>query len=1360
MRKNKLYIHIIALIATLLSAMGTQQTYASPYCDIRKFSIVDGLAANTISDMKQGQDKLMWFTTWNGLSYYDGYKFHTFRDDPDKEDILSTNRLIMLETTTNNNVWCVASDRQLYVYDTHLCQFVKVGKDINERFHIDLRVKKLYTMRNGATWITSDGGDYLIRANGPAVDDHNPELIKVGQRNLKSGNVYFIYNDHQNREWILTDKGTMIYRHPKFKTTTGYRWIREVGSDVYLATDDGRLVVVDSHDRITPIPLPAGVTRINELKNTGYQLLIATNLGMVVYNPRIFKSTVINIQSPSQPLAEVKKMYVDYYGMVWVFTEGMGVTLVNPKTNAKQWLFADQEDPVNRTTSDNFFITQDENHNVWIVPNMGSFSYFDRKAGKLVPYLLRSNSSGNARIPQIKKFFLSDQGVLWITGIHDLTQVVFKNHPYSLNRLDRGESEVRSIAATPEGYHLYGHKDGYIMVTDAQNRKMGYIGPNGTLTQQQVQFSSAGIYSMFIDTNGRLWIGTNGDGLYLLDHGKFHHFLNIPADPGSLPCNDIYDIRTDRYGRIWIATYGEGIALTQPQPDGSISFKSPRNGLAWPKENYRKTRRITCTNEGIILVGTTDGLITFSDSFKTPAQLKTYHSNYIEGDTITLEANDVCHILEHSNGSIYLCELGGVMERITSTNLLQDNLHVDYVHPVSLNEGLVQSMIEDNHGNIWVIRESSIDRYNPKTGQIDIYGPNDFDLNMSFTEARPFHDPATDNITVGTPCGALTFNPSTLKKSAYQARIIFTSMHFSGESDQIPILHAEKVVIPANKRNLTISFAALDYTRKYQTKYQYRLEGLTPEGEWISNGSSNIIGFNHIGHGSYVLKVRGTNSHGVWSKYIAELPIEVRPTFWESIWGRMTLLLLLIAVVGSIFYSYNQRQRQNINHEMSVMKNEFFSDAAHRLRTPLTLIGSPVEEVLATEHLTRRGKEMLGIVQRNATEMLQMINKMLRFDDNTNFLVNGGIDEVKHEESDMPEETPEGQITDTNASQYLSDINKEKEAAREQHLQAGGDREEPEPTRKAITILVVEDNKDLRLYLYNILGAYYNVLLAENGKAGLLMARKESPDFILTDVTMPVMDGITMVHHLKEDVLMKNIPVIVLSAKASVEDQMKGFDEGIDAYLTKPFSVSFLLSRIDSVLSKRRAIQTELLQKLKAEGDEDAIAALRLIPSLSATQATNATAAVANAVNTNTPTGTNDTAAGSDSLESRQQEQREKDKKFMSLQVNDAIIEKVIQYVVDHIDSTDLKIDDIASAMGMSRSVLYGKLKTVVGMTPIDFVRHIRLMKATELLRDTDDTLANIAYNVGFSDPKYFSKVFKKEMGIIPSEYRERTKKV
>ena len=420
--KRKLYITLLGLLSTIMMA-------AVPYCDVRKFSITDGLAANTISDLKQGKDNLMWFSTWNGLSFYDGYKFHTFRDNPDDIDVLSTNRILKIEPSYNNNVWCITYDHKLYVYDTHFCQFFAVGQKFNELFNIDLRVSQVYPLKNGATWFTSKDGKYIIRSIGKTFDERNIELIKVGEKGLRSGNVWYIHQDIHGREWVLTDKGAYIY-HSKIPSKLPFKWLRGVGEDEFLATEDGKLAKFDLQNRLTMIPMPEGVTRINGLKNTGYQLLMATNLGVVIYNPRTFKFDIINVQSPSQPLAEVKKIYIDDFGMVWAFTDGIGVTLVNPKTGQTQWLFADQDDPMDRTTCESNFITQDEHKTLWVVPRGGTFSYFDRKAGKLVPYLLRSNSSGNYRIPKITKYVLSDQGILWLTGSHDLTQVVFKYHPY------------------------------------------------------------------------------------------------------------------------------------------------------------------------------------------------------------------------------------------------------------------------------------------------------------------------------------------------------------------------------------------------------------------------------------------------------------------------------------------------------------------------------------------------------------------------------------------------------------------------------------------------------------------------------------------------------------------------------------------------------------------------------------------------------------------------------------------------------------------------------------------------------------------------------------------------------------------
>ena len=1389
---NKRYI-----IPLLLAFMAHFTVMAVPYCDIRKFSITDGLAANTISDIKQSPDKLMWFATWNGLSYYDGYSFHTFRDEADDVDVLSTNRIISIYPTLRNNIWCVTADSKLYLYNTHLCKFVNRGKEINEQFGIDLRVDKVYPLKTGNTWITAKSANYLIRNYMLPDQSFESEIIKVGQHGLRSGNVWYVWADKKRREWILTDKGTTIYNH-KFNTHLPFKWIREVGENIFLATPNGKLAVYDEKEHLVMIPMPAGVTRINQLKNTGYQLLIATNIGLVVYNPRTFKTEVINVQSPGQPMAEVKNIYTDAYGMVWVFTDGMGVTMVNPRTGQKAWLYADQPDPAERTTSEKFFITQDENKTLWVVPNGGTFSYFDRKAGKLVPYLLHSNSSGNFRVPNIKKFCLSDQGILWISGMHDLTQVAFKKHLYHLTQLDDGEAQVFAICNTPEGYHWTGYYNGVIKITNSRFEKVGYLAPSGQVVPQQVAFCPSAIFTIFYDTQGKIWIGTREHGLFIRTPEGMTQYMHNPADKYSLPFNKVYDIVADRHGRIWVGTYGGGLSLVQMSTTGKLNFISRQNILPWPKKEFSKVRRIFCTPTGEILAGTTDGMITFSDNVSNPAKIKFYTTTHVDGDTTRLAASDVNFIMQHSNGKTYVSQMGGVLQNVISKNLLQDSLQFLYNKKISSDEGTVQSMVEDNAGNIWVVRESSIDKYNLKTKNLVVFGPNDFDFNMSFTEARPAHDPATDDITVGTPTGSLTFNPAKMKKSPYQARIIFTSLHYMGEDGTEPILHKEKVVIPANKRNLTISFAALDFSRKYNQKYRYRLDGFTPEGQWIELGKSNYIGFNRISSGNYVLKVMGTNSHGIWSKYVAELPIEVRPTFWESIWGKILMVILLMCVVGSIFYIYNRNQHEKISHEMSLMKNDFFSDASHKLRTPLTLIGGPLKEVLDTEHgITRKGREMLTIALKNSYEMLDMLNKILRYDNSTltNYegmpknpegtLVNtGGIDKMdstENEEDEIP-----GQISDENVARYLAEAEKaEKELEENMTEEEKVAREEQ---RKEHTVLVVEDNKDLRKYLYTILSEHYNVLLAENGKAGLLMTHTEMPDFIITDVTMPVMDGITMVREIKADHDLSQIPIIILSAKASVQDRLKGFEMGVDAYMTKPFSTEYLLGRISAVLKQRHNLQKEMIQKLEHTGN---LIGQAMSNGISGSKNGGKNGGMNNALNNALNNGLNNgmsnalnddqnggliassanepektlsqitreiTEKEREKEEIAKQKREQSDFAFMASQINDATTARILKYVTEHIDTPDLKIDNIADAMGMSRSVLYIKIKQQLGMTPIDFVRHVRIMRACELLKDTDESLSSVAFAVGFSDPKYFSKVFKRETGIVPTEYRERTR--
>lgn len=263
-----------------------------------------------------------------------------------------------------------------------------------------------------------------------------------------------------------------------------------------------------------------------------------------------------------------------------------------------------------------------------------------------------------------------------------------------------------------------------------------------------------------------------------------------------------------------------------------------------------------------------------------------------------------------------------------------------------------------------------------------------------------------------------------------------------------------------------------------------------------------------------------------------------------------------------------------------------------------------------------------------------------------------------------------------------------------------------------ISILVVEDNAEMRLFLTNILSDSYKVLVADNGEIGLKIARESLPDMILTDVMMPVMDGLDMIRHLKEDVNICHIPIIVLSAKSSLDDRIDALEEGIDDYITKPFSATYLKTRIAQLFKQRKLLQEVYLSRLTEKNEEH---------------------------------------VKENEMDFRPQQPKvmDADKVFM---------QKVMSFLEENMDNPELEIDDFASHLCLGRTVFYRKLKSIVGLTPVEFVRAMRIKRAVQLLDSSDYNFSQIAYMTGFTDPKYFGKCFKKVMGVTPTEYKSNKK--
>ena len=384
----------------------------------------------------------------------------------------------------------------------------------------------------------------------------------------------------------------------------------------------------------------------------------------------------------------------------------------------------------------------------------------------------------------------------------------------------------------------------------------------------------------------------------------------------------------------------------------------------------------------------------------------------------------------------------------------------------------------------------------------------------------------------------------------------------------------------------------------------------------------------------------------------------------------LAAIFLLLALLVGIYMYYLQRARiQDERMQMEREQIDFYTQVSHELRTPLTLIQGPLDQLLRTNDFrtaSDNARELFTIVRRNTHHLTGLINKML--DAQTG-----------------------GTVTDVNAR------------IETQNLASPEPPENVKSDEDAPTVLIVDDNADIRTYLRSILQSKYSVLEAEDGQRGLELAREQVPDLIVSDVMMPVMNGLEFCQQVKKDIMSSHIPVILLTARALEKHQIEGYESGADAYITKPFSPELLLARIDNLLQSRHQLKD--LWGMKPATEPAAAPATVAAPAA-------------------TP-------------------------------IEDAFISRFKKIVEERLSTSDLSVEDLAADMGLSRVQLYRKVKALTGSTPVDLLRKARLAQARKLLQESTLSVSEVAYQVGFASPSYFTKCYKDEFGTVPGEARK-----
>lgn len=391
---------------------------------------------------------------------------------------------------------------------------------------------------------------------------------------------------------------------------------------------------------------------------------------------------------------------------------------------------------------------------------------------------------------------------------------------------------------------------------------------------------------------------------------------------------------------------------------------------------------------------------------------------------------------------------------------------------------------------------------------------------------------------------------------------------------------------------------------------------------------------------------------------------------WQKIISILAVAVVVLLLIMIFYRRKVRREKEKLNEQRKQMADDkiaFFTNVSHQLRTPLTLVSGPLNRLMQADNYTEEQKMLLQVVLRNVGQLETLTADVLNFKDQVDVMNQASTDEASEKE----------------LSQHVL-----RDSRHQMLLQ--------QDVEELSTILIVDDNEDIRSYLRVLLAGQYYVIEASDGQNGLRLAKESVPDLIVSDVMMPVMDGLTFCSKIKEDEVTSHIPVILLTARSEESQRIEGYEHGADAYITKPFSDHLLLVRISNLLQARR-------QRKNDEGKQ---------------------------------------MLSAEDIQTDEPGER-------------MFLERFKKAAKSHIGDANLRMDDLGSELSLSKVQMYRKVKALTGKTPAEVLREMRMQKAYSLLKQTDKTISEVAAEVGFAIPGYFSACFKKQFGINPTELRD-----
>lgn len=1253
------------------------------------------ISNNHIEQLRTDERGGIWAVTRNGLNYRDPntLEWNQYFLSADKQARNLKNDLVTADVDQNGNVWIGSRDKKLSILK-------KNGEIVSKTFPASISTS--FKNKDGNIYLgTTSGQLFFIPADNNGFDS----VKEITPDNFHAGPVRSIFSDRWNNLWIGSERGLFVH----YNNTRNFYAVKE-NITKNLPLNDIMSLIHDHKKRLW----------ISSSKN-----LMIKEKGQWKKPANVFKGGDIFDDK------HVYKIFQDSDQNIWIGTFENGFYLLPDESNQLKHFdllkIAESENPGLNSVWD---IEEDNKGNFWIGTWGGGLMYFDKKMNSFERFVYESDNPNSLSNNKILSLLSDSQGILWIgtdgggLNSYDPDKKIFKRHQVKDKELVKVlDRSILCLHEDKKGDIWIGSDGGGLFRYDKQNQTFETF-------HQQYELRNASVKMILEDDKGNLWMSTNGGGIFMFSPDQ-KKFIQFTTEDG-LSSNRFHNGSgfKDDTGRLFFGSSAgytffspENIQQSSFTPELMISRITFNNETEkTPHVNFFRQQ---IEEKGEIRINPSTQLITIElAAVEYSLSKRNYYRYRLNGLN-----NQWTNLGQHPRISFMNLPQGKYSLEVQSTN--SDGLWTDNTHTITLN------ILPPFYKTKWfmgiialffTIVLYALYRYKLKelrTRQIALEKEVQRRTEKIKNQSQKLEK---QNKILVSQKQELTSRNQKIIESTDRIRSMTKKIH---QSDQMKLKFFTNISHEL-RTPLTLIIGPLDQMiSKFQENNDHdtldHLITMRHNAERILRLFEQIMTFRKAENGALKLKTE----YGNLTEFLQNIV-----NSFKDFARQKNIHLHFHAEPETIFMSFDREKLDKIFTNLLANALRFTNaDGQVSMEVKQTFIQNQND----TQN-TQNTKEIIQISVKDTgigipqKDLENIFDRFYQVDEKgvktaydgvgiglslakTLVEIHKGkisVESCKGKGSEFTVSLPPGEKKSPNSSNghpdHLNTQNGTHHKQLKDHLivnslymssQNGKNAESNCNPCKEKTLLVVEDNPELRNYLVKWLQTSYHVLEAENGKTGIETAQKEQPDLVVSDIIMPEMDGFELLKDLKSNMETSHIPVVLLTAKESIEDKITGMQLYADAYISKPFHLQHLSSTIHSLIENRKFVQRKYREILNLEPD---------------------------------------------------------DKKVES--PDDVFLKKIKEIIEKNIANPDFNVNQLSIEAGVSRAGIYRKLKALTNLSVNILIRNIRIKRAAQILVQNKLYINEIAFMVGFNDVQYFRKCFRKMYHMTPSEYVAKHAKV